>query len=186
MNHYYLCDFHIYRDGNLKTRPRVKPRYIEAGNTQKAYEKAQLICHGPLISKYPDRAVCRHKDIHLVLIDEARREIAANPILLVEVEEDKPASTEKDSGIYALITWPCSQEYIGHPDCFFYTSEANGENNPNLDQAVFVPETLLPGDERGEYAIVDWPESQTREDGIYGASWNEEEDEQEYLFAPVK
>lgn len=77
IEHFYLCSFHIYKDGNKKSRPRIKPRYIKAGNADKAYHKAQLVCNSDkLTHSGADTVVCRKKDISQILIDNARREIS--------------------------------------------------------------------------------------------------------------
>lgn len=84
MQHYYLCHFHVYRAGNMKSRPHIKPRYILAGNAQKAYEKAQEICSSTKLRNASDAIICRHKDVEQVYADSARREISQNPTLLID------------------------------------------------------------------------------------------------------
>ena len=87
MEHYYFCKFQIYKDGNKKSRPHIKPRYVKAGNADKAYRKAQLICNSDiLIHSSADIVVCRKKDVSQRYIENARREIACNPDLLIEIK----------------------------------------------------------------------------------------------------
>ncbi len=91
IEHFYLCSFHIYKDGNKKSRPHIKPRYIKAGNADKAYRKAQLVCNSDkLTHSGADTVVCRKKDVSPILIDIARREIACNPDLLIDVKTQEP------------------------------------------------------------------------------------------------
>ena len=84
MLHYYLCHFKVYRAGNMKSRPHIKPRYIQAENTQNAYEKAQHICSSTKIGYASDTVVCTHKDIQCVLAESARREIKMDAQKLIE------------------------------------------------------------------------------------------------------
>ena len=44
--------------------------------------------------------------------------------------------------MYQLVSWPFSQQFIGHPECFFYFSSKIGFDD-SLSQAVFVPESVL-------------------------------------------
>lgn len=87
IEHFYLCSFQIYKDGNKKSRPHIRPRYIKAGNADKAYRKAQLVCNSDrLTHSAADIVVCRKKNIKPSLIENARREITCNPDLLIDVK----------------------------------------------------------------------------------------------------
>lgn len=85
MMHYYLCRFYIYKDGNKKARPHIDGRYVQAGNHDEAYKKAQLICKSGLLTNGGQHlAVCRKKDIDNLLIVDARKAIKRNPGLLID------------------------------------------------------------------------------------------------------
>lgn len=88
MKHYYLCDFHILKPGEPKSKGRIVSRYVEAGNAQKAYDKAQLICASSLLAASPDRVICTHKDVHQVLIGDARKALKEKPGLLILIDEN--------------------------------------------------------------------------------------------------
>lgn len=85
MKHYYHCTFSVYRLGDMKSRPSTVVRYVVAKNTQHAYERAQEICAtNRLRHTALDKVVCRHTDIHPLLVEEARKDIKNNPSLLIE------------------------------------------------------------------------------------------------------
>ena len=84
MLHYYLCHFHIYRAGNMKSRPHIRPRYIQADNAANAYQKAQEICSSTKLGNASDNIVCKHSDIQCVTAESARREIAMDPHKFIE------------------------------------------------------------------------------------------------------
>lgn len=69
--HYYRAVFHIYKKGEMESRPLDKTRIIMAPNMHDAYGKAQETCGTTLLRLPDDVAVCRHSDITPILKDEA-------------------------------------------------------------------------------------------------------------------
>ena len=88
MEHYYQCAFHIYKNGDKKTRPHIKNHIIKAENAAQAYSTAQALCSCEGIWKMVTPGalpVCRHSDIRPILKESALREISINPNLLLEL-----------------------------------------------------------------------------------------------------
>lgn len=85
MMHYYACTFSVYRLGNRNSRPHTVVRYVSAKNAQDAYKRAQEICATRALREAfaSDEVVCRHRDVRPLLADEARKDIANNPSLVV-------------------------------------------------------------------------------------------------------
>ena len=57
---------------------------------------------------------------------------------------------------YDLVTWPESQDFIGRKDCFLVDpeSEKDPDDSNWLDSSYMVPS------DDGEYAMLEFPESQ--------------------------
>ena len=89
IQHYYLCTFSIYKNGDKKKRPHIRRRYVKAGNAQDAYRKAQEICSSRYFSTTTPGALatCKHKDIEPVLSTKARSNIESHLVLLAEKYE---------------------------------------------------------------------------------------------------
>ena len=97
IQHYYLCTFHIHTEGNTKPDPHVRRLYIRAGNAYDAYQKAQALCKSGYFSSVTPgaKAVCRHKDVQPAYAEDARKDIEAHRMTLIErygIEATHPGS----------------------------------------------------------------------------------------------
>lgn len=75
MIHFYYATFHIYKRGEMNTRPLTEGGYIEASSMAEAYRKAQQICKNRKLSGPSDTVICRHKDIRCESIKIAQNDI---------------------------------------------------------------------------------------------------------------
>lgn len=84
--HYYLCTFQVYKEWNSKTKPHTRRHYIRAGNAYNAYQKAQALCKSGYFSSVTPgaKAVCRHKDVQPAYAEDARKDIEAHRMTLIE------------------------------------------------------------------------------------------------------
>ena len=98
MEHYYLCKFTVYKNGNRNSRPHTVMKYITAKNIGQANKTAKAICRTDYLKHTSTDLV--QAAVECALADKTRQQIEKNPGLLVsEYEIVKLESPEKKTMI---------------------------------------------------------------------------------------
>lgn len=74
-------------------------------------------------------------------------------------------SKTNDYPRFAVVTWPESQDFVGHPDCILILPPENEADPTALDSSYFVPESIAGPLDAGEaYLRIPFPQSQRWDD----------------------
>lgn len=98
MEHYYLCEFTVYRNGNKNSRPHTVMKYIIAKNIGQANKTAKAICRADYLKHTSTDFV--QAAVECTYADKARQQIEKKPGLLIsKYEIVKQESQDKKTTI---------------------------------------------------------------------------------------